>query len=74
MANIGMFIGALISVYLIPGPDMVLVLQTSGTQGRWHAVSLHKSVPARLRELHAIWNNILQKSFAQCCNFPGQVA
>jgi threonine/homoserine/homoserine lactone efflux protein len=37
MANLGMFIGALVAVYLVPGPDMVLVLQTSSAQGRWHA-------------------------------------
>jgi threonine/homoserine/homoserine lactone efflux protein len=39
MANLGMFIGALVAVYLVPGPDMVLVLQTSGTQGRRHALA-----------------------------------
>jgi threonine/homoserine/homoserine lactone efflux protein len=39
MANFGMFIGALIAVYLVPGPDMVLVLQTSSTQGRRHALA-----------------------------------
>lgn len=39
MANLGMFIGALIAVYLLPGPDMVLVLQTSSTQGRGHALA-----------------------------------
>jgi threonine/homoserine/homoserine lactone efflux protein len=39
MANLGMFIGALVAVYLVPGPDMVLVLQTSSAQGRWHALA-----------------------------------
>jgi threonine/homoserine/homoserine lactone efflux protein len=39
MSTLGMFIGALIAVYLVPGPDMVLVLQTSSTQGRLHALA-----------------------------------
>lgn len=29
-----MFIGALIAVYLVPGPDMLLILHTSSSQGR----------------------------------------
>lgn len=39
MENIGMFIGALFAVYLLPGPDMVLVLQTSSTLGRRYALA-----------------------------------
>ncbi|HWV11463.1 MAG TPA: LysE family translocator [Pseudomonas sp.] len=39
MANLELFIGALVVVYVVPGPDMVLVLQTSSMQGRWHAVA-----------------------------------
>lgn len=34
MAELGLFIGALVAVYLVPGPDMLLVLQTSSSQGR----------------------------------------
>lgn len=39
MANLGVFIGALVAVYLVPGPDMVLVLQTASTQGRRKALA-----------------------------------
>jgi threonine/homoserine/homoserine lactone efflux protein len=39
MANLGVFIGALVAVYLVPGPDMVLVLQTASTQGRRQALA-----------------------------------
>jgi hypothetical protein len=35
---------------------------------------LHKIVPTGPGQTTSIWNNILQKSFAQCCSFPGQVA
>ncbi|QTS88057.1 LysE family translocator [Ectopseudomonas khazarica] len=39
MTNLELFIGALVVVYVVPGPDMVLVLQTSSMQGRRHAVA-----------------------------------
>lgn len=39
MSNLGMFLGALFAVYLVPGPDMVLVLQTSSTKGRSQAMA-----------------------------------
>ncbi|MDM9557943.1 LysE family translocator [Bordetella petrii] len=39
MPDIAMFVGALVAVYLVPGPDMVLVLQTSSTQGRAAAMA-----------------------------------
>lgn len=39
MENLEMFIGALVVVYLVPGPDMVLLLQTSSTQGRGQALA-----------------------------------
>lgn len=39
MENISIFIGALVVVYLVPGPDMVLILQTSSTQGRIQALA-----------------------------------
>ena len=39
MADVWIFVGALVVVYLIPGPDMVLVLQTAATQGRGHALA-----------------------------------
>ncbi|MFC7367228.1 MULTISPECIES: LysE family translocator [Vreelandella] len=35
----GLFIGALAIVYLIPGPDMLLVLHTSSTLGRGHGLA-----------------------------------
>lgn len=34
MGELGMFIGALVVVYLVPGPDMVLILQSSATSER----------------------------------------
>ncbi|WP_153772766.1 LysE family translocator [Pseudomonas sp. MNR3A] len=39
MANLELFIGALVAVCLVPGADMVLVLHTSSTQGRAYAVA-----------------------------------
>ena len=49
MTNLELFIGALVVVYVVPGPDMVLVLQTSSMQGRWHAVAaaLQQAATAR---------------------------
>lgn len=40
MGDLWMFVGALVVVYLIPGPDMVLILQTSAVQGRKHGFSV----------------------------------
>ncbi|WFE71608.1 LysE family translocator [Halomonas sp. M1] len=37
--ELGLFIGALAIVYLIPGPDMLLVLHTSSTLGRGHGLA-----------------------------------
>lgn len=37
--EIGLFVGALVIVYLIPGPDMLLVLHTSSTLGRGHGLA-----------------------------------
>lgn len=39
MGELGLFIGALIVVYLVPGPDMVLILQTGATAGRGPALA-----------------------------------
>ncbi|MFB4390543.1 MULTISPECIES: LysE family translocator [unclassified Pseudomonas] len=39
MANLELFIGALVVAYLVPGPDMILVLQVSSSQGRRFAVA-----------------------------------
>lgn len=39
MEHITLFIGALVTVYLVPGPDMLLVLQTSCIQGRAQALA-----------------------------------
>lgn len=33
MEHTGLFIAALVTVYLLPGPDMLLILQTASTQG-----------------------------------------
>lgn len=40
MADLWMFVGALVVVYLVPGPDMVLMLHTAATQGRAHAMAV----------------------------------
>jgi len=40
MEHTGLFIGALVTVYLLPGPDMLLILQTAGTQGRRAALAV----------------------------------
>lgn len=37
--EIGLFIGALAIVYLIPGPDLVLILHTSSSLGRGHGLA-----------------------------------
>ncbi|APZ44034.1 LysE family translocator [Acidihalobacter ferrooxydans] len=42
MDNLEMFVGALVVVYLIPGPDMILLLETSAVGGR--AVALATAV------------------------------
>lgn len=39
MAELWIFVGALVVVYLVPGPDMVLVLQTGALYGRTHALA-----------------------------------
>lgn len=39
MADLWMFVGALAVAYLVPGPDMVLILQTGALQGRAHAIA-----------------------------------
>lgn len=39
MDHLGLFLGALAMAYMVPGPDMVLILQTSAVRGRWHALA-----------------------------------
>lgn len=39
MEQMVVFVGALVALYLVPGPDMVLVLQTSSAQGRGRGVA-----------------------------------
>ncbi|MEJ8310946.1 LysE family translocator [Agrobacterium larrymoorei] len=39
MSEFTLFIGALVVVYLLPGPDMVLVLQTGANAGRGPAIA-----------------------------------
>lgn len=39
MAELWIFIGALTVAYLVPGPDMVLLLQTGTVRGPWHALA-----------------------------------
>jgi threonine/homoserine/homoserine lactone efflux protein len=38
--DLWIFVGALVVVYLVPGPDMLLVLQTAATQGRARALAV----------------------------------
>ena len=40
MADIGLFIGALAVAYLVPGPDMLLLLETGAAKGRRHALAV----------------------------------
>ncbi|OLP56366.1 lysine transporter LysE [Rhizobium rhizosphaerae] len=40
MADLSVFIGALAVAYLVPGPDMVLILQTGALQGRVRALAV----------------------------------
>lgn len=40
MEHLLSFTGALVTVYLLPGPDMLLILQTAGTQGRKAALAV----------------------------------
>ncbi|WP_312594342.1 LysE family translocator, partial [Staphylococcus aureus] len=37
--NLWIFISALVVVYLLPGADMILLLQTGATEGRAHAIA-----------------------------------
>ena len=39
MAGLGLFFMALAVVYLLPGPDMILLLQTGARQGRSAALA-----------------------------------
>lgn len=39
MSELKIFVGALIVVYLLPGPDMVLILQTSVSMGRFQSLA-----------------------------------
>ena len=53
MGDLWMFVGALVVVYLIPGPDMVLILQTSAVQGRKHGFSVAAGLAlARAAHVH----------------------
>lgn len=40
MADLWMFVGALAVAYLVPGPDMILVLQTGALHGRARALAV----------------------------------
>lgn len=39
MPDIGIYAGALVIAYLVPGADMILLLRTGGTDGRKHALA-----------------------------------
>ena len=39
MGELWIFLGALVVAYLVPGPDMVLLLQTGTARGPWHALA-----------------------------------
>lgn len=46
MAGLWVFAGALCLAYLVPGPDMVLILQTSALSGRTHAFAVAAGLAA----------------------------
>lgn len=39
MAELWLFIAALVVVYLVPGPDMILLMQTGASHGRAHSLA-----------------------------------
>lgn len=39
MVELWVFVAALVAVYLVPGPDMILLLHTGASHGRTHAVA-----------------------------------
>ena len=40
MADMALFLGALLIVYVVPGPDMILLLETGALRGRGQALAL----------------------------------
>ena len=40
MADMAMFLGALLIVYVVPGPDMILLLETGLLRGRGQALAV----------------------------------
>ena len=46
LVDLWMFAGALVVAYLVPGPDMVLVLQTGLLKGRAHALAVAAGLAA----------------------------
>ncbi|HCQ49043.1 MAG TPA: LysE family translocator, partial [Achromobacter sp.] len=40
MADMALFLGALLVVYVVPGPDMILLLETGVLRGRGQALAV----------------------------------
>ena len=40
MADMALFLGALLIVYVVPGPDMILLLETGALRGRGQALAV----------------------------------
>ena len=55
MANMALYLTALIMVFLLPGPDMILLLQTGARQGRALALTtaLGLALNENIEALHA---------------------
>lgn len=51
MTDLWMFLGALAVAYLLPGPDMILLLETGAARGRLHAVAVAAGLAAA-RAIH----------------------
>lgn len=51
MTDLWMFMGALALAYLLPGPDMILLLETGAARGRRHAVAVAAGL-ALARAIH----------------------
>jgi len=55
MADMALFLGALLIVYVVPGPDMILLLETGLLRGRLRdMLALQSPAKARLAEVDAV--------------------
>ena len=58
MADMALFLGALLIVYVVPGPDMILLLETGALRGRGQALAVGPYIftlpPRRLSSMMSI--------------------